>query len=83
MKCLSHGGFDLRQWATIDLKLRDYINSYEQSLESGKISENELTYVENELGVSDNYRKVLVLHCNIDKSIFVFEFSQCDRVGLH
>ena len=40
-------------------KLRDYINNHEQPLKSGEISENELTYVENELGVSDNYWKVL------------------------
>ena len=58
-KSLSNGGFDLRKWATINLKLRDYINNHEQPLESGEISENELTYVENELGVSDNYWKVL------------------------
>ena len=56
-KCLSSGGFDPQKWATNDPKLRDYINNHEQSLESSEISENELTHhVENELGVSDNYR---------------------------
>ena len=56
-KCLSNGGFDVENGN--DSKLRDYINNHEQSLESSKISENELTHVENELGISDNYRKVL------------------------
>ena len=56
-------------------KLRDYINNHEQPFESSEISENELTYVENELGVTDNYRKVLVLNWNIDKDIFLVEFS--------
>ena len=81
-KRLSNGGFDLRKWATNDPKLRDYINNHEQSLESSEISENELTYVENELGVSDNYRKVLGLNWNIDKDIFVFEFSDIAESGL-
>ena len=62
--------------------MRDYINNHEQSLESSEISENELTYVENELGVSDNYRKVLGLNWNIDKDIFVFEFSDIAESGL-
>ena len=56
-------------------KLRDYINNHKQPFESSEISENELTYVENELGVTDNYRKVLVLNWNIDKDIFLVEFS--------
>ena len=56
-------------------KLRDYINNHEQPFESSEISEIELTYVENELGITDNYRKVLVLNWNTDKDIFVVEFS--------
>ena len=56
-------------------KLRDYINNHEQPFESSEIRENELTYVENELGVTDNYRKVLVLNWNTDEDIFVVEFS--------
>ena len=80
-KCLSNGGFDLRKWATNDPKLRDYINNHEQSLESSEISENELTYVENELGVSDNYQKVLELNWNIDKDIFVFELSDILKIN--
>ena len=75
LRCLSNGGLDLRKWATNDPKLRDYINNHEQSVESSETGENELTYVENELGVSDNYWKVLGLNLNIDKEIFVFEFS--------
>ena len=62
--------------------MRDYINNHEQLLESSEISENELTYVENELGVSNNYRRVLGLNWNIDKDIFVFEFSDIAESGL-
>ena len=62
--------------------MRDYINNHEQSLQSSEISENELTYVENELGVTDNYRKVLGLNWDIDKDIFVFEFSDIAESGL-
>ena len=67
-----------------DPKLRDYINNHEQPLESSEISENKLTHVGNELGVSDNYQKVLRLNWNIDKDIFVFEFSDIadSRLGL-
>ena len=65
-----------------DPKLRDYINNHEQSLESSEIIENELTYVENELGASDNYQKVLGLNWNIDKDIFMFEFSNISESGL-
>ena len=69
-------------------KLRDYINNHEQPFESSEISEIELTYVENELGITDNYRKVIVLNWNTDKDIFVVEFSDIAewewvRVGLH
>ena len=81
-KCLSNGGFHLRKWSANDPKLRDYIDNHEQPLESSEISENKLTYVENQLGVSDNYRKVLRLNWNIDKDIFVFEFSDIAKSGL-
>ena len=60
----------------------DYINNREQPLESSEISENELTYVDNELCVSDNYWKVLVLNWNIDKDIFVFELNDIAESGL-
>ena len=62
--------------------MRDYLNNHEQSLESNEISENELIYAENEPSVSDNYRKVLGLNWNIDKDIFVFEFSDIAESGL-
>ena len=70
--CLFNGGFDLRRWAANDPKLKDYVTNHEQSLESSSISENELIYVENDLGVSYKYWKVLGLNWNIDKDIFVF-----------
>ena len=70
-KCLSTGSFDLRKWETNDLKLRDYINNHEQPLEFSEISESELTYIENKLRISDNYRRVLGLNWNIGKDIFV------------
>ena len=62
--------------------MRDYINNREQPLESSEISENELTYVDNELCVSDNYWNVLGLNWNIDKDIFVFELSDIAESGL-
>ena len=83
-KCLSNGGFHLRKFSANYPKLRDYINNHEQPLESSEISENKLTHVGNELGVSDNYQKVLRLNWNINKDIFVFEFSDIaeSRLGL-
>ena len=83
-KCLSNGGFHRRKLSANDPKLRDYINNHEQPLESSEISENKLTHVGNELGVSDNYQKVLRLNWNINKDIFVFEFSDIaeSRLGL-
>ena len=81
-KYLSNGGFGLRKWATNDLQLRDYVNNHEQPLESSEISENELAYVENELGISDKYRIVFWLKWNIGKDIFEFEFSDIAESGL-
>ena len=46
------------------------------------MGENELTSVENELGVSDNYWKVFGFDWNINKDIFVFEFSDIAESGL-
>ena len=62
--------------------MRDYINNHEQPLESSEISENELAYVENELGISDKYRIVFWLKWNIGKDIFEFEFSDIAESGL-
>ena len=70
-KCLTNGDFDLRKWAKNNPKLRDYINNHEKPSESSEISGNELPYVENELVVSDNLRKVLGLNWNIDKHFCV------------
>ena len=76
---LSEGGFNLRKWATNDKELREFIDSKE-NIESSDM--NDLTYVENELGVSENFRKVLGINWDVDKDVLVFELIEIANNGL-
>ena len=80
----AQGGFNLRKWVTNDKKLQKYMDGHENG-KANNISEacvDEVSYAKEELGVDNNYKKVLGINWDIPNDEFVFELKDIASSGL-